>query len=141
VRHLIETSLSQAVMANSPACLDVLLRRGLNVSVKDVSGKTALDFALELGSPEILSKLLQYHPVPGIRWDLDSEFIQYWKEKTWFKALEVQIKSASIPRMFVHQFSRTKKRREKSYYNMIEIRLICHTCNSQCRPSSIVSKE
>jgi ankyrin repeat protein len=104
VRHLIETSLSQAVMANSPACLDVLLRRGLNVSVKDVSGKTPLDFALELGSPEMLSKLLQYHPVPGLRWDLDSEFIQNWKEKNWFKALEVQIKSASIPRMFVHQF-------------------------------------
>jgi hypothetical protein len=97
------TVILQAISANAVSCLKMLLDLGFKVNLSNVFGKTALDSGLELGYSLVIHILLSYEAKPGLRWKVDSEFIQQWGAEEWFPHLIKQIRSTSV-HQYVYQF-------------------------------------
>jgi hypothetical protein len=62
-----------------------------------------LDSGLALGSSLIIHILLSYGAKPGLRWKVDSEFVQHWSAEEWFPHLIKQIRSTTV-HQYVYQF-------------------------------------
>lgn len=112
-RSWMGTSLIQAVQSHSLDSITLLLERGININSMETSGKRPLDYALELGSPQILSTLLAHKAKPGLAWNIASTYIQEGKNYPWFSGLVEIILRGDIPQLWLQRFPHILGAREE----------------------------
>jgi len=82
------TALHIAAQRCKVSSVEALLDAGIDPNISSYSGKTALDYALEVQSGPVIGLLVSRNARTGPSWDLTSEIIQQWAKQEWFLALE-----------------------------------------------------
>lgn len=93
------TALHIAAQRGRVGCVEDLVDAGIDPDILSYAGKTSLDYALEVGTPDaghVIAFLVSREARVGLLWDLSSEIVQEWAGEEWFPALEKALKDTSL---------------------------------------------
>jgi ankyrin repeat protein len=97
-RSLFDGSLLCSAVRNcSPRLVSVLLEKGIDINAPDKIGRHPLDYALEQGSPQMISYLVDHAARPALKWNVSSYSVEQWKLEAWFPDLVEGLACADSP--------------------------------------------